>query len=150
MFPSWKASFYGLVSHPHNKHCDACSKNELPTANSVVFFTHQAKLAIMSILASEALLRENKKFLWVFNLGPLGSPFWANLAFACKLILFSSKSKNLSSTYQVDPESRVLDLESEAWVLSSLGVTFCHWNFLFLHNKASDANIGIIAYVVCL
>ena len=25
------------------------------------------------------------------------------------------------------------------------GVTFCYWNFLFLHSKASDANIGIIA-----
>ena len=30
-----------------------------------------------------------------------------------------------------------------AWVLSSLGVTFCHWIFLFSCGKASDANIGI-------
>ena len=30
----------------------------------------------------------------------------------------------------------------------SLGVTFCYWNFLFSHSKASDANIGIIANFV--
>ena len=30
------------------------------------------------------------------------------------------------------------------------GVTFCYWYFLFLHSKASHANIGIIASVVCL
>ena len=33
----------------------------------------------------------------------------------------------------------------EAWVQYSLGVTFAYWNFLFSGNKASDANIGIIA-----
>ena len=38
----------------------------------------------------------------------------------------------LSSTYQVSVEMIVLDLESEAaWVLFPLGVTFCHWIFLF-------------------
>ena len=29
-----------------------------------------------------------------------------------------------------------------------LGVAFCYWNFLFLINKASDANMGIIANFV--
>ena len=28
------------------------------------------------------------------------------------------------------------------------GVTFCYWIFLFSYNKASDANIGIIAILV--
>ena len=31
-----------------------------------------------------------------------------------------------------------------------MGVAFCHWTFLFSCRKASDANIGIIANVVCL
>ena len=26
-----------------------------------------------------------------------------------------------------------------------IGVTFCYWNFLFSHSKASDVNIAIIA-----
>ena len=46
-------------------------------------------------------------------------------------------------------ESRMLDLESMAQVQSSLGVTFCYWNFLFSCSKTSDANFGIIANVVC-
>ena len=37
---------------------------------------------------------------------------------------------------------------SEAWVQYSLGVMVCHWIFIFSHNKASDANIGIIAILV--
>ena len=103
------------------------------------------------------------------------SPFWTNLVFACKtetlgswyihtvLILTKSyKSKNqvvheqkfkdlLSSTCQISPERRVLDLESdelEVWVQYSLGVTFCYWNFLFSCSKAFDANFGIIANFV--
>ena len=35
-----------------------------------------------------------------------------------------------------------------SWVQSSLGIIFCYWNFLFLHSKDSDANIGITANFV--
>ena len=104
----------------------------------------------MTILASEALLHENKNssnnmlLPVMIETGPLinllpqvqHSPFWANWAFTCKtetlgslysLALLiptkSSKSKNqvmqkqkskdpLSSTCQISPERRVLDLES--------------------------------------
>ena len=38
--------------------------------------------------------------------------------------------------------------QSEAWVQYSLEATFCHCNFLFSRSKASDANIGIIAFLV--
>ena len=44
-------------------------------------------------------------------------------------------------------------MESEVLGSTSLGVTFCHWNFLFSPSKTSDTNIaiiGIIANVVCL
>ena len=101
------------------------------------------------------------------------SPFWAHLAFACKTVTLgclyshalsiltkSSKSKikwciNRSlKTSEVAhtrlAPKRVLDLVQRSWVQSSLGVTFCHWNFLFLRSKASDANISIFANVVCL
>ena len=95
-------------------------------------------------------------------------PLYTNLAFACKIetlsslyyhalmiLTKSSKSKHqvvneqnfkdlLSSTCQVSVERSMLDLESEALI----GVTFCNWNFLFSHSKASDANIGIIAHFV--
>ena len=57
----------------------------------------------------------------------------------------------LSSTCQISSDKSVFDLESEAWIQSSLGVTFCHWIFfLFSRSKGSNANIGIIANVVCL
>ena len=42
--------------------------------------------------------------------------------------------------------SQTHNLESE--VMRGLGVTFCHWIFLFSHSKASNANIGIIANFV--
>ena len=99
------------------------------------------------------------------------SPFWTKLTFACKTETLSSlyshalliptrlskfknqvvhelKFKDLSSTWQVSVERRVLDLESE--VMRGLGSipawgNIFHWNFLFSHNQASDANIGIIA-----
>ena len=69
---------------------------------------------------------------------PSPTPFWTNWAFACKtetlgslyghgllILIKSSKSKNqvmyepkfkhlLSSTCQINPDRRVLDLESEA------------------------------------
>ena len=87
-------------------------------------FRKLTKLAIMAILASEALLHEK-------------NPFYTNLTFACKtktlgslysqtllILLKSSKSKHqvvneqkfkdlLSSTCQVSVERIVLDLESE-------------------------------------
>ena len=40
----------------------------------------------------------------------------------------------------------MLDLGSSGSILT--GITFCYWNFLFSRNKASDANIGIIAILV--
>ena len=59
----------------------------------------------------------------------------------------------LSSTWQVIVERIVLDLESE--VMRGLGSiptggNIFYWTFLFSHSKASDANIAIIANVVCL
>ena len=56
----------------------------------------------------------------------------------------------LSSTCQVSSERGVLDLESD--VLGSIlngGNILSLYFFLFLHSKAFDANIGIIANVVC-
>ena len=50
----------------------------------------------------------------------------------------------LTRKCQVTVERRVLDLESEAWVLFPLGVTFCHWIFfLFSQSKDENGNIGI-------
>ena len=96
------------------------------------------------------------------------APFYTNLAFVCKtetlsslyshgllILTKSSKSKHplvheqkfkdlLSSTCQVSVERSMLDLESEALTR----VTFCYWNYLFSHSKASDSNIGIIANFV--
>ena len=59
----------------------------------------------------------------------------------------------LTSTCQVSLERIVLDLESE--VMRGVGSIPTGGNillldFLFSHSKASDANIGIIANVVCL
>ena len=51
----------------------------------------------------------------------------------------------LSSTGQISLDMRVLELESEV----SQSPRF-NWIFLFLCSEASDANIGIIANVVCL
>ena len=83
------------------------------------------------------------------------SLFWTNSVFACKTenlgslyshalmnLTKSSKSKNQaaheqkfkdfpSSTCQVSPERRVIKRRGEDRVLSSLGVTFCHWIFCF-------------------
>ena len=57
-------------------------------------------------------------------------------------VVHEQKLKDLpSSTYQVSVERSMLDL-------GSAGVTFCSWNFLFSHSKASDANNGIIANFV--
>ena len=102
------------------------------------------------------------------------SPFWTKSTFACKIetlgplyshalliLTESSKSKNqvvheqkfkdLSSTCQVSPERIVLDLEPEVMRgLGSIGGNILLLYFLFSHCKASDANIGIIANVVCL
>ena len=133
-------------------------------------------MAIMPILASGALFRENKKIqlqnATLVSIEPLNlgfqvqhAPLYTNLAFACKtetlsslyshallILTKSSKSKYqvvheqkfkdlLSSTCQVSVERSMLDLKSH-WI------TFCYWNFLFSHSKASDANIGIIANFV--
>ena len=104
------------------------------------------------------------------------SPFYTNLAFtwttetlgciyshALLIPTKSSKSKNqvvheqkfkdlLSSTCQVGVETRVLDLESG--VMRGLGSIPTGGNIFhqlfFSHSEASDANIGIIANVVCL
>ena len=58
----------------------------------------------------------------------------------------------LSSTCQVSIERIVLDLESE--VMRGIGSIPTVGNILsldfFSHSEASDANIGIIANVVCL
>ena len=77
------------------------------------------------------------------------------------MLYWSSKSKHrvvheqkfkdlLSSTCQVSVERSMLDLESEVQWFKLTGVTFCNWNFLFSHSKASDAYIGIIANFVYL
>ena len=52
---------------------------------------------------------------------------------------FSPKSSN-NFLHQV--EEHGIRGSSEAWVQYSLGVIFCHWNFLFSRRKASDVNIG--------
>ena len=103
-------------------------------------------------------------------------PLYANLTLACKtetlgslyshalfIPLKSSKSKYqvvheqkfkdlLNSTCQVSVERIVLDLESE--VMRGPGSIPTGGNILsldfFSHSEASDANIGIIANVVCL
>ena len=66
--------------------------------------------------------------------------------------MYEQKSKiPLSSTCQVSSERRVLDLESEVPGLILNGGNILPLDiFLFSHSKASDANIGIIANVVCL
>ena len=61
------------------------------------------------------------------------------------------KFKDLSSsTCQGSSERRVLDLESEVpgSILTAGNIMLL--GFLFSCSKACDANIGIIAYVVCL
>ena len=115
-------------------------------------FQKQTKLAINPILALEALLQENKKEPIDKILPPVRielrplinvwfqvqhSPFWTNLAFACKtetlgslcnhvllILTKSSKPKHqvvhekkfkdiLSSTCHISWERRMLDLQSE-------------------------------------
>ena len=74
---------------------------------------------------------------------------------------WSSKSKHqvvheqkfkdfLCSTCQVSVERSMLDLESEVQWFNTHWGKFYNWNFLFLHSKASDANIGIIVNFVQL
>ena len=68
-------------------------------------------------------------------------------------VVLEQKFKNfLSSTCQINLEMSVgLGIKGQE-VQYSLGVRFCDWIFLFSDrsSKASDANIGIIANVVCL
>ena len=57
----------------------------------------------------------------------------------------------LSSTCQVSPERRVLDLEPEVMIGPGsilTGGNIFYWIILFSHSKASDDNIGIIANFV--
>ena len=53
-----------------------------------------------------------------------------------------------TSKCPVSPERQVLDLldlGSEVQEFNTHWGNICHWNFLFSHSEASDANIGIIA-----
>ena len=63
---------------------------------------------------------------------------WASLAFACK-------TETLGSLYS---HALLILSPKIKWcinrVQTSLGVTFCHWNFTFSGSKASNANICII------
>ena len=69
--------------------------------------------------------------------------------------MIPTKSKNqVVHEQNVRVERRVLDLESECMRgLGSIpdwgGGNIFHWIF-FSHSEASDANIGIMANVVCL
>ena len=100
------------------------------------------------------------------------TPLYTNLAFACKTETLSSLyshallsvTKSSKSKHQVVHEQKFKGLlSSRNWTIQSFfqvffsfscsgsiltGVTFCYWNFLFLHSQASDANIGIIANFV--
>ena len=59
------------------------------------------------------------------------------------------KTKNSSNKIlpPVSIEPLAQDFKSS---MLPLGVIICYWNFLFSRSKVSDANIGIIANVVCL
>ena len=65
---------------------------------------------------------------------------------------FKSKNQLVNeqkfSTCQVSPEVIVLNFNQRSRGSILTGVTFCHWNILFSHCKASDAKIGIIANFV--
>ena len=62
--------------------------------------------------------------------------------------LGSSRSKNQFVHVQMFkdlPSSKCpVSIEGQ-WFNTYLLVTFCSWNYLFLHSKDSNANIGIIA-----
>ena len=124
--------------------------------NTVIRVFH--KNTKLAILASEALLRETKKFNtssedWTWDLWfqVWHSPFWANLAIACKsdacrswysnalLILGESpRSKKWSGAWTEDRKGEYQTWNQRPQVQSSLEVTFCCWNFLFSCSKASD------------
>ena len=91
-------------------------------------------------------------------------PFWANLAcaklkllFKHHLILDFADLVRINRAWLYKEANAKLTKKGECWNWNQrsrgsilTGVTFCYWNFLFSWSKVSDANIGIIANVVCL
>ena len=57
----------------------------------------------------------------------------------------SLKASILQANAKLAQKGECWTWNQRSGVQSSLGVTFCYWNFLFSRSKASDANIGIIA-----
>ena len=72
----------------------------------------------------------------------------------CEHLEHTQKFKDpRSSTCQLSPERRVLELESEVNQRPGFGPhrgNILSLEFLFSLSKASDVNIGIIANVMCL
>ena len=98
------------------------------------------------------------------------TPFWANWTCAtyrwslnfCLCITWFLDFNDLVGINKAwprkEPKVSVLQANAqlvqkrECWILflSSLGVTFCYWIFLFSCSKASESSICIITNVVCL
>ena len=115
----------------------------------------------MPILASEPLLRENKKIQWQ-NVTTSGDKTWV-YSHALLIPTKSSKSKNHVIHEQELKDTLIrtcpISLEVQCWTwnqrfIRGLGSIPTRGNilpldfFLFSHSKASDANIGIIANYV--